>query len=180
MSPVFTPDFSTVDANIPIYEGPARIQIIKRTPFATESQPDNEGNIHTISGVRYGLEMVGLFDDDGDLQTDGLKGKTVSPYTVWLHSAGGLQFAKPFMMAACGYARNDEANANENLFQDEDTSWEHSGDIDAAPETFEIGNGWDLLVGSLVDVTLTKSVKQSKDGETTYENQEYAAWAPVS
>ena len=42
-----------------------------------------------------------------------------------------------------------------------------------------MGNGWDRLVGQLVDVTLSKSVTQGKDGES-FENQEYAGWAPVS
>ena len=180
MSPIFTPDFATVDANIPIYEGRARVQLTKRTPFAKESKPDDDGNVHTTSGVRFGLEMVGMFDDEGELQTDNLKGKVVTPVVVWCHSTGGWQFAKPFVMAACGFARKDEQRANEELFQDEDTSWDFAGEIDAAPDTFELGNGWDLLVGNLVDVTLSKSITKSKDGETNFENQEYAGWAPVS
>lgn len=179
MSPIFTPDFATVDANIPIYEGRARVQLTKRTPFAKESRPDDEGNVHTIAGVRYGLEMVGMFDDEGDLQTDELKGKVVSPVTVWCHSTGGWQFAKPFLMAACGFSRKDEQRANEELFQNEDISWEFTGDADTPAESFEMGNGWDRLVGQLVDVTLSKSVTQGKDGES-FENQEYAGWAPVS
>ena len=179
MSPVFTPDFASVDANIHIYEkGRFQVQVTKRTPFSREKTTD--GNVSVLGGVRFGLEMVGQFDDDGDIQTDGLKGKVVSPYTVWLHTEGGWQFGKTFIMAACGYnVRRQEQEANENLFQGDDISWDCSGDVDAPPESFELGNGWDIPVGRRVDVTLSKSVTQSKDGETTYENQEYGGWAPV-
>ena len=179
MSPIFEPDFSSVDANIPVFEGRARIQVTKRTPFHREGRPDSDGNIKTSAGVRFGLEMVGMYDDDGELETDGYKGKTVSPYTVWLHTEGGWQFGKPFMMATCGYRRNDEANANEKLFQKND--WAMEGELNADAETFTLGKGWDLPVGNLVDVSLKISRTQSTSNpDEVYENQEFGGWTPVA
>ena len=179
MTPIFTPDFSTVDANIPTFEGRAQVQVTKRIPFHKTGKTDNQGNVNINAGVQFNLEMVGIYDDEGDLQTDGLKGKTVSPYKVWLHTEGGWGFGKPFMMAACGYRRNEEAKANEKLFQKND--WEHQGELDAAAETFTLGKGWDLPVGNLVDVTLSIKREPSKsDPDEIYENQEYTGWAPVA
>ena len=177
MSPIFTPEFSTVDANIPMFEGRAQVQITKRTPFH-KSGKVVDGNVKTNDGVQVNLEIVGLYDDEGELDT-AKKGKTVSPYKVWLHTEGGWGFAKPFMMAAGGYRRNEEAKANEKLFQKND--WTCVGELDAAAETFEVGSGWDLLVGKVVDVTLTIKRQPSKtDPDEVYENQEFSGWAPVA
>jgi hypothetical protein len=178
MTPIFTPDFSKVDANIPTFEGRARVQVMKRTPFHKTGKIV-DGNVKTNAGVRFNLEMVGLYDDDGDLQTEDLKGKTVSPYTVWLHTEGGWQFGKPFMMAACGYRRNQEAEANEKVFQASD--WTCKGELDTAAETFEMGAGWDLPVGKLVDVTLKIDRQPSQnDPDEVYENQEFSGWTPIA
>jgi len=177
MSPIFTPDFGSVDASIPVFEGRAQVQITKRIPFHKIGKIV-DGNVKTNAGVQFNLELVGLYDDEGELDT-AKKGKTVSPYKVWLHTEGGWGFAKPFMMAACGYRRNEETKANEKLFQKED--WNMQGELDAAEETFEMGSGWDLLVGNLVDVTLKISKEQSKNNpDEVYENQEFSGWTPVA
>jgi len=176
--PVFTPDFGSVSMNMPMYEkGRYQIQVTKRTPFHKTGK-EVDGVAKVSAGVRFALEMVGQFDDAGDLQTDDLKGKQVSSYTVWLHSEGGWQFGKPFMAAACGYRRNQEAEANE-FFQENE--WDFAGELDADAETFELGAGWDLPVGQLVDVNM--SVERSPnpaDEDNPYENQEFGGWAPVS
>ncbi len=179
MSPIFAPDFTSVDANIPVFEkGRYQLQITKRTPFHRESKADADGNVKTSAGVRFSLEMVGRYDDEGELETDGLKGKTVSQYTVWLHTEGGWQYGKPFLMASNGFnVRQDENKANEKLFQKNE--WEVSGELNAAPETFEVGGGWDSPVGKVVDVTLSVDRQESNTGEV-YENQDFAAWGPVA
>jgi len=175
--PIFTPDFSTVDANIPMFEGRAQVQITKRTPFH-KSGKVVDGNVKTNAGVQYNLEIVGFYDDEGELDT-AKKGKTVSPYKVWLHTEGGWGFAKPFLMAAGGYRRNEEAKANEKFFQKND--WNMQGELDADAETFEVGAGWDLIVGNVVDVTLKIDRQPSKtDPDDIYENQEFSGWAPVA
>ena len=176
MSPIFTPDFGSVDANIPMFEGRAQVQITKRTPFH-KSGKVVDGNVKTNAGVQFNLEIVGFYDDEGELDT-AKKGKTVSPYKVWLHTEGGWGFAKPFMMAACGYHRKDEAKANEKLFQKND--WDMDGELNADAETFSLGKGWDLPVGNLVDVSLKISRTQSTSNpDEVYENQEFGGWTPV-
>jgi len=177
MTPIFNVDFSAVDANIPTFEGRAQLQITKRTPFHKTGK-EVEGVVKTNAGMRYGLEMIGIYNDEGELQTDGLKGKTVSPYTVWLHTEGGWQFGKPFIMAANGYRRNQEKEANEKLFQKND--WNVVGELDAQPETFEVDKGWDLAVGKIVEVTLSIEKSPSlSDPDEIFESQEFAAWTPV-
>jgi len=177
MSPIFTPDFGKVDANIPTFEGRAQVQVTKHVPFH-KSGKVVDGVVKTNAGVQFNLEMVGMYDDEGELQMDGYKGKTVSPYKVWLHTEGGWGFAKPFMMATCGYRRNEEAKANEKLFQKND--WEFQGELDAAAETFTLGAGWDLPVGKLVDVSLKIDRQPSKDNpDEIFENQEFSGWTPV-
>ena len=83
------------------------------------------------------------------------------------------------MMATCGYRRNDEANANEKLFQKND--WAMEGELNADAETFTLGKGWDLPVGNLVDVSLKISRTQSTSNpDEVYENQEFGGWTPVA
>jgi len=179
MSPIFEPDFSSVDANIPVFEGRARVQITKRAGFHREGKADSDGNVKTSAGVRFNLELVGMFDDEGELQTDGYKGKTVSQYTVWLHTEGGWQFGKPFLMAACGFPRKDEARANEELFQANE--WGLEGELNADADTFSLGAGWELPVSQMVDVTLKIDRQPSKtDPDEVYENQEFSGWTPVA
>lgn len=179
MSPIFDVDFEKVDASFPMYEGRHRIQVAAREAFHKESKADSEGNVNTTAGVKFKLEMVGLFDDKGELQMDGLKGKAITPYTVWLHTEGGLQFGKPFLMACGGFRRNQNNEANEKLFQPHD--WNIEGELNNPPETFSLDDGWDLQVGQLVDVSLSIKLKPNKaDPDTPFENQEFAGWAPVA
>jgi len=178
MTPLFDVDFTKVDASFPMYEGRYQIQVATREAFHRESKADAEGNVKTTAGVKFKLEMVGLYDDEGELETDGLKGKSISPYTVWLHSEGGLQFAKPFIMACSGYRRNQDNEANEKVFQKHD--WNIQGELNDPPESFTLDNGWDLQVGKLVDVTLSIRRRPNPANEDEpFENQEFAGWTPV-
>jgi len=179
MTPIFDVDFTKVDASFPMYEkGRYRIQVASREAFHRESRPDEKGNVNESAGVKFKLEMVGLFDDDGELQMDGLKGKAVSPYTVWLHTEGGWQFGKPFIMACGGFRRNQNKEANEKLFQK--YKWNIQGELNDPPESFTLDDGWELQVGQLVDVTLSvKKTPNPNDPDEPYENQEFAGWTPV-
>ena len=179
MSPIFDVDFTKVDASFPMYAGRHRIQVASREGFHRESKADSDGNVKTTAGVKFELEMIGLFDDKGELQMDGLKGKAVTPYTVWLHTEGGLQFAKPFLMACSGYRRNQNAEANEKLFQKHD--WNIEGELNDPPETFQLDDGWELQVGQLVDVSLTiKLTPNAADPDNPFSNQEFSGWTPVA
>jgi len=177
MTPLISPDFTKVDAGITVYDKVrARVKVTKRTPFINESRPDQDGNTHTLIGVRYNLELQGILDREGNLD-DELQGKTVSPFKCWMHSEGGWQFSKPFLMAAAGYTMKQEDEANEELFAA--NNWEIDGEVDAPPENIIVGEGFDVPVDRLVDVTLTKKVTTNKSGGDDYENQEFSNWAPV-
>ena len=180
MSPRFEVDFTTVDASFPMWgKGRYRLQVTARDAFVGESRPDDEGNVKENAGVKFKIEMVGLFDDDGELQMDGIKGKAVSPYTCWIHSEGGWTYGKPFLMACGGFRRNQNNEANEKLFQKYD--WNIDGELNDPPESFTLDDGWDQQVGRLVDVTLwTKQTPNPNDPDSPYENQEYGGWAPVA
>ncbi len=176
---IFSPDFSSVDATIHIYEKARyRVKVTKVTPFAGESD-DGKGNVTPNGGMRYGLEMVGRFTQDGELVTDDLMGKVVTPYKVWLHSEGGWGFAKPFLMAGGGYALKDEKIANAEFFQKGD--WAFNGDKDTPTDNMEFGESYKIPVGKLLDVTLSKKITKSRKpgDDSEFENQEYSGWAPV-
>jgi len=175
--PLFTPDFSSVDASIPIYEkGRYRVKVTKRTGVIRTSKADKDGNTHTSAGVRYNLEMVGQFDREGNL-TDDLAGKVVSPFTGYVHTDKAWGMCKQFLMAACGFKSNEEAKANAELFQVND--WTLDGEPGEAPENMILGDGWNLPLDRLVDVTLSKRTQKNDDTGDIYENQDYGSWAPV-
>ena len=175
--PIFAPDFTKVEAGFPVYEkGRYRVKVTKKTPLIEESKPDAEGNTKIKAGVRYALEMGGQYDREGNLD-DTDAGKQVSSFTCWVHSDGGWKFSKPFLMAACGFAMKEEAQANVDLFQAH--SWELDGDVGANAETFVVGDGWDLPIDRFVDVTLKKSGTTNKETGEVYENQDFGSWGPV-
>ena len=178
MTPIFTPDFTTVDATFPTYDrGRYRVKVTEQTPFIRETQPDENGNRKTIAGVHHKLEMVGQFNDEGELDTS-LAGKPVSRYTCWLHSEGGWQFAKSFIMAVSGYDPNSEEDqANAELFQAGE--WGITGDAGDTAEVIELGESWGAMVDKIVDVTLSKNVTPGEDGAEDRVEQDFRSWAPV-
>ena len=178
--PRFDADFTTVDAGFPVHStGRYQVKVTKVTPFMKESRPDSEGNTRLTYGVNYPLVLVGRFDEDADdetLLTDGYAGKQVTQVTVYTHTPGGWQFAKPFLIAVCGYnVRRQENEANEKLFQANE--WHIDGEEGDPPENIEYGNGFDLPVDRLVNVTLIKK-EEVYLGETR-EVQELKGWTPV-
>lgn len=180
MSPLFQPEFDQVDATIHIYDK-GRYRIKSKSPkgFFFESK-DDQGNVVVKGGVRITFEMVGMFDEDGEVDGEDIAGKTVSSYTIWLHTEGGWQYGKPAIMALCGYNpkdRNAEQKANEELFQDGD--WGVNGEPGDPADAITLGASWNQLADRLVDVTLSRSINEEKDGDRIFENQEFNGWTPV-
>jgi len=172
---LFTPDFAAATAGFPVYEkGMYRVKVTRRIPFVYE-RTDDDGNVDVVQGVHFNLEMAGRYDDEGDLETDGLAGKPVSRNTIYIHTPKALDFGKLFLMAACGYALKQQNEANEELFQGGD--WTLSGDPGDDAENIELGRSWDEPVDRFVDVFLTKEVETYNNVER--ENQSFNAWAPV-
>jgi len=183
MSPIFQPDFTTVSASFPIWEKARyRVKVTKKVPFVREAKDDETGKVTIQCGVRYHLEMAGVYDSQGELQEtqDGssIVGKPVSNYACYVHTADGWQFAKPFLMAASGYnVKNEEDLANKELFAANE--WGITGEPGDDAEKIEAGKGWDKPVGRYVDVTLSKKVTKSKKDGKEYENQDYSGWTPL-
>ena len=177
MSPIFTPDFTKVDASFPIYDrGRYQVKCTKVTPFTRKGEPDEDGVVKVSAGVRYALEMVGKFDEDGELQREDLEGKMVEGLVISLHTDKGWNFGKPFLMAANGYnVKEQESEANEIFFPEQD--WLFDGEPDMESEEIEIGDGWHTAVDKIVDVTL--SIKHSVYQGEAQTRQKFANWSPV-
>jgi hypothetical protein len=177
MSPIFEPDFTKVDANIPTYEkGRYQVKVKSTKPFVRKSEDRATGQEKTLVGVRVGFEMIGAFDPaTGKLDKSEIGGKSVSSYTIWLHTEGGWQFAKPFLMAAAGFnVREQEDEANRKFFAK--NKWHVKGDPgDDAPE---MGNGYSKILDRIVDVNLDISSSEGSEGQI-YKNQEFGGWTPV-
>ena len=177
MSPIFTPDFTKVDASFPLYErGRYQVKTMRATPFTRKGQPDAEGNVKVSAGVRYALEMVGKFDEDGELQREDLEGKMVEGMVIYLHTDKGWSMGKPFLMAANGYnVKEQESDANEDFFQVQD--WTFDGEPDMDSEQIELGDGWHTAVDKILDVTLSTKTREYQGESRT--DQKFAGWAPV-
>lgn len=174
---IFTPDFASVDASIPVVEGRFRVKVTKKTPFAGETKDDKTGNVTENAGVRYALECVGKFNEKGELITEDWMGKNLTPFKVWVHGEGGWKYSKPFLMAANGYTLKEEQEANVELFQKGE--WLFNGNKDTPTENIEIGASYETPVGKLLDVSLKKKVTKKEGTDEIYENQEFGSWAPV-
>lgn len=177
MSPIFESDFTKVDANIPTYEkGRYQVKTKGAKPFVTKATRKKTGEEYTQVGVRVSFEMIGRFDPaTNKLDKSEIGGKSVSTYTIWLHTEGGWQFAKPFLMAAAGYnVRNQEDEANRKFFAK--NKWHVKGD--PGDETPEMGNGYSKILDRVVDVNLDISTSEGAEGQI-YKNQEFGGWTPV-
>lgn len=167
----FDPDWAGAQASIPIYDKVrGQVQVTDHKPFVRTNRKGK-----TIAGVRFSLRMVGLYDAKGTLDRE-KEGKALSSYTVWVHTPGGLDFAKSFQMACLGFDLDHEEDANEAIKK---LDWAVNGE---PVEGFEAtcGDGYAQLVGAIVDVTLNKSSREDEETGDTRENQEFSNWAPAT
>lgn len=175
---IFTPDFSSVESSIPVFDKMrALVKVTGVKPFFNE-KADGNGKVKQNAGLQYNLELVAERDPaTGNLITEDRKGRTVSSYKVYTHTEGGWRYAKPFLMAAMGFnPRKQEQEANVE-FQKKD--WKFAGEPNAAPETFDLGTGWQIPVDQTLEVTLTKKVDKV-EGKDDFESQEFSGWMPLN
>ncbi len=181
---VFTPDFAAVDAGFPMYDkGMYRVKITAVEPAIWEKKDDETGDVTVVARVRYKLEMFGLLDDEGEVQTTGhdgkeIIGKAVQANDVYLHSEGAWSMAKSFVMAALGFAKNEENEFNE-FYQEHRDEFAFSGDAGDPDEQLldNLGSAWLAPVDRMVDVYLQKATETYQGVER--ENQKMSAWQPV-
>ena len=171
--PRFDVDFGSVDGTIPTYpKARYQLKVTNGKPFVRLNRKDEQ-----IAGVRYSFQMIGVYNPKGQLDRAD-EGRSVSTYTVWVHTKGGWQFAKPFMIAGLGYTRQEEAACDEKWFTQDAFKagdWSVNGEVDAAdPPT--MGKGFEEIIGTILDVNLDIDVQETED--RTYENQEFSGWSP--
>lgn len=179
---LFTPDFAAVDAGFPIYEkGMYQVKITAVTP-EVYAREDDQGNKNVKARMRFKMEMFGRRDEDDELvSTDEngkeIRGKPVQALDVYLHTEGGWSFAKSPLMAFAGYAKDEENEADSNLFQAGD--WSFSGDPEDSEEVLRenMGDAWSTLVDRFAEVYLRKET-EIRDGRS-FDSQAMSSWAPV-
>lgn len=172
MAERFAPDFTKVDANIPIYKkGSYQVLIKKAIPFVFNNK---SGDLRV--GVRFALEMIGKFDAKGVLDRAD-EGRPMSQVTLWLHSEKAWGMNKQLLMAAGGYKRDAEDAANKNLFAKHE--WDVEGNAGDETEDLVMGSGYSSVVGRAVNVNLDESLYEPDDGPAR-ENQDFRNWAPAA
>lgn len=164
--PRFTPDLTKARANVRIFDrGDYEIKVTKATPFINEGE-DDKGNAKTSAGCYYSLEMVGKLDESGN-PTEEFRGEFMFPQKCYVHTDKAWGMTKQFLMAALGYARDEEDKF--------DAEWASKADLSLDGDADEVvaGKSWEDPVGKHVRVTLDKRLYQGN------EQQDFRGWTPA-
>lgn len=171
--PRFTPDMAAADSAVPVYpKGLYQVKIISHTPRVFLNRNDE-----VRAAVDYRLEMVGLIDAKGKVQSkdaDGtnLEGRPVRRHTLWLHTEKTESMNKQFLMAAMGWNPRDaaqEKEANETFFS------AHEQWIDGEPEgEVTCGDVYEQPEGRLVNVYLDIELYEDNEQQT------FSNWQPAA
>lgn len=177
---VFTPDFASVESNIPVFDKMrALVQVTGHKPFIKETKDPKTNEVKVSAGVQFNLELVAKIDENtGAYITEDFKGRTITPFKTYVHGEGGWKFSKPFLMAAA-FGMNPRKQEQEANAKFQATDWNFAGDVGMPPEQITLGSGWNLADGKIVEVTLTKKVTKNDQGQE-FENQEFNGWMPAS
>lgn len=162
MAPDYAPDLTKVQAGVPkLPKGDYEFSVSDVKLFSRDRTEDDQ-SVTKLFGVQYNL-VVQRADGNEEYM-----GKTI-PFQVYLHSDKAFGIVKRFVMAAYGFALNDE-NAFNDKFKKAD--WK------ADPETQHLGDIWKGIQGTRIaataDVVPQKGPK-AKEGET---NQQFN-WRPI-
>lgn len=158
--PRYTPDLTKVQAGIVMLpKGDFEFAVKEAKTFSRTSTDTVTQESKDVYGIQYNLEVVSGSDDS-------FIGKVI-PLQIYAHAGdAALGIGKRFVMAALGFALNDEANFNEK-YADGDWSFD--------TEAQELGNMWSSVVGTRV----AASTDQKPDKrDTTRMNQQFN-WRPI-
>jgi hypothetical protein len=134
--PRFTPNLTGVAAGVPVLaKGSYEFAIGEMKPAVNNRQIDGVSVQQQV--VRTSIKVI-----SGESNLD----KTL-PHTLDMNNDFGAQFAKQFLMAALGYARNEEGRFNADFADDE--KWA----IDA--ETGELGEIYKEAQGKNIRAEVT-------------------------
>lgn len=165
----FDPDLSKAHAGFPILErGEYQLEIT-----GVKGYFRIKDNGEPSAGIRLGVKCLGLRVADGSLDTTiDEADEQVSPHMLWVHTKKAYGMTKQVILAAMGYALDEERQANDEFFEGADFSFEVD-DSDPDSVTIAIGDSWSNLVGKVINVTADVRTWEGKL------QQDYRAFSPV-
>lgn len=169
MSPIMQPDFSDVKAGFRTLDR-GEYQLVLGKPKGFYYVKDNGKE---VGGVRVPVNVVGQIMADGSID-DQYEGDAVSPVRLYLHTEGAFRMTKQFLLAAAGYAIEDEDEADEEFFAVTDFSFDVDDEDDPENATVTLGDGWSGLEGNHVRVTADIDIYEGNP------QQNWRSWLPVN
>lgn len=158
--PRYTPNLTKVQAGIVMLpKGDFEFAVKEAKTFARVSTDPETQEQKDVYGIQYNLEVVGGSEDT-------YNGKII-PLQIYAHAGDvALGIGKRFVMAALGFAINDEDNFNEKY---------SDGDWGFDTEAQELGDMWTSVVGTRVAASTDQKVDRR---DSTRKNQVFN-WRPI-
>jgi hypothetical protein len=161
----YAPDLSKASAGIPQLTGDFEFAIKDAKQFYRKGEDRVTKEEKEIYGVQYALQITKAEENEK------LLGKTI-PLQLYFHTEGTEGINKRFVMAALGYALNDEDNFNEKY---ENANWSFiTGDAPEANGKLPEDSVWQQVVGGRVRATC--GMKADKN-DPSRQNQQFD-WKP--
>lgn len=159
----YAPNLTTASAGIPQLIGDFEFKVNDvKTFFRTTTDAATQEN-KDVYGVQFSLQITKTEEEESEK----LVGKTI-PLQLYYHTEGADGINKRFMMAALGFALNDEDNFNEKYST---ANWSYG---DPKENQIPEDSMWKQVVGTRVKASC--SIKPDKR-DSTRKNQQFD-WKP--
>ena len=160
----FAPDLAKVKAGTRLCEaGEWELTIGK--PAAIYYVKEDTGK--PVAGCRVRMSIVGQVMADGSLNKE-FEGDDVFPFRLYVHSDKAFSMTKQFLLAAFGYALDEEEQADKEVFAKGD----FSVDVDDDDEGV-LGKTWFKLEGCRIRMTGSTSIYNDR------QSQDWKSYVPV-
>lgn len=158
--PRYTPDLTKVQAGIPLLpKGDFEFAVKEAKTFSRQSTDQTTQETKDVYGLQYNLQVMSGSDDS-------FVGKII-PLQIYAHAGdAALSIGKRFVMAALGFALNDETNFNAKYAD---------GDWGFDTEEQTLGDMWASVVGTRV----AASTDQKPDKRDTSRMNQVFNWRPI-
>jgi len=158
--PRYNPDLTRVQAGIPLLpKGDFEFSVNEGKTFSRQSTDPATQETKDVYGIQYNLQVMSGSDDS-------FIGKII-PLQIYAHAGdAALSIGKRFVMAALGFALNDEANFNEK-YADGDWNFDTEDQI--------LGDMWSSVIGTRVAASTDQKVDKR---DHTRMNQVFN-WRPI-
>lgn len=157
MSPRYEPDLTAVAANLELFSK-YEYEFIIGEPKGFE-RTNRKGQLSV--GVRFPLSLAE--------ETNGHKKGAKQLFSCYIHSEGGMQFSKRFVMSALGFGNK---TADEQAFD----SQYRGADWSVDPDVSAVGDVWRLPAGRRIAASLDVGT----DPETGDPSQQFKGFRPVT